>query len=393
MILIWALATAQVVPASTAKPGLSVVGLPVTGADSDLGLVLGLMGVITQPENEDRFRWQLQAMTATSIKSDGQTTTWPLQRHFLRFEQPNAWHEIDLWVEARFERIGDAGYFGLDSGSALAPEPAPRPNYYQYQATEPHLRGYLSAQFGPQKTLRWFAGIDTKYANANAPPLSRLAEDALNQPRLLGLQPHTTVQPWAGIAFNDCDRVFSPTQGRHHLLTLRGAAGLLSPNLRFAGLSLLLRQYVRTGPRQVVAARLWLDALFGQVPFEELARGGDLRQTRMLGHARSFRGLPWGRVHAPFKALATLSLRQNIWRFKRANQSPVVVDLSFFAEAGRGWWQWDEGFEPAWSVGGGPRLTLAPGVILRADAAYAPAAASLSDGLLTGFYIDLGNVF
>jgi hypothetical protein len=201
------------------------------------------------------------------------------------------------------------------------------------------------------------------------------------------------LQPWFGLAFNDYDRRFSPTQGRNHLITLRGATGLLSPDLRFAGLSLLLRQYFRAGPKRVIAYRIWLDALFGRVPFEELARGGDLRQTRMLGHSRSLRGLPWGRVHAPYKALATLKVRQNLRRFARPNKSPIVLDLTLFAEAGRGWWRFDEGFIPAWSLGGGPRLTLAPGVIIRIDAAYAPAAATLSDGLFTGFYIDLGNVF
>jgi hypothetical protein len=372
---------------------LNLVGVPLIGGDSDLGLVLGLMGIITRPRDEDDFVWQLQLMTGTSIKSDGATSTWPLQRHFLRFEKPRFWKHLDLWLEARFERVIDAGYFGLESGSASEPAAAPQTDYYQYQTTEPHLRGYLTKRFGRRKLTRIYAGIDAKYASAVAPPGSLLDRDALSQPRLLGLAPHATLQPWFGLAFNNYDRRFSPTQGSNHLITLRGATGLLSPDLQFAGLSLLLQQYFRAGPKRVVAYRIWLDALFGKVPFEELARGGDLRQTRMLGHSRSLRGLPWGRVHAPYKALATVKLRQTLRRFARPNKPPIVLDLTVFAEAGRGWWRFDEGFMPAWSVGGGPRLTLAPGVIIRVDAAYAPAAASLSEGFLTGFYIDLGEVF
>ena len=386
------LAAAIAQPASPQQP-LSLVGIPVLGADSDLGFVLGLMGIVTRPRDDDDFLWQLQVMAGTSFKSDDQGTSWPLQRHFLRFEHPRLWSDLDLWLEARFERVLDAGYFGLESGSAAPPPAAPRPNYYQYQATEPHLRGHLSGRFGKSKTWVWYAGIDAKFAAARAPTASKLEEDSTSEPRLLGFEAHTTLQPWLGLALNDCDHRFAPNKGRNHLLTLRGAAGLLSPELRFAGLSLLLRQYFSVGQKTVIAYRLWLDALVGQVPFEELARGGDLRQTRMLGHSRTLRGIPWGRVHAPFKALGTLELRQKLRRFRRRNKSPVELDLTLFAEAGRGWWRFDEGFEPAWSIGGGPRLTLAPGVIIRIDAAYAPAATSLTEDLLTGFYVDLGNVF
>ena len=77
------LAAAIAQPASPQQP-LSLVGIPVLGADSDLGFVLGLMGIVTRPRDDDDFLWQLQVMAGTSFKSDDQGTSWPLQRHFLR---------------------------------------------------------------------------------------------------------------------------------------------------------------------------------------------------------------------------------------------------------------------------------------------------------------------
>ena len=154
----------------------------------------------------------------------------------------------------------------------------------------------------------------------------------------------------------------------------------------------MLRQYWSLTSSTVLAYRVWLDALFGAIPFEELARGGDLRQTRMIGHSRSFRGIPWGRVHAPFKAIGTLEIRQQLIRYARANKPTIKLNFNLFAEAGRGWWDVNEGGEAAWSVGFGPRIILAPGVNLRIDWAYSPVSEPLDDGVFTGFYIDLGEV-
>ena len=80
-------------------------------------------------------------------------------------------------------------------------------------------------------------------------------------------------------------------------------------------------------------------------------------------------------------------------RFSAPTNRRLKVNFNLFAEAGRGWWEVDEGGEMAWSVGFGPRLILAPGVNLRIDWAYSPVSEPLDDGVFTGFYIDLGEVF
>ena len=196
-----------------------------------------------------------------------------------------------------------------------------------------------------------------------------------------------------GLAFDNRNQRFETRKGGRHLFTIRGAPGLFSSEIGFIGASAVFRQYWSLTSSTILAYRIWLDALFGAVPFEELARGGDLRQTRMIGHSRSFRGIPWGRVHAPFKAISSMELRQHLIRFRRANKPAFKINFNLFAEAGRGWWDFDEGGEMAWSVGFGPRFILAPGVNLRVDWAYSPVSEPLDDGIFTGFYIDLGEVF
>ena len=108
---------------------------------------------------------------------------------------------LALWLEARFERVLDAGYFGLKSGSAERLEPAATPDYYQYQSTEPHLRGYLSGQLKNTKHWRWLGGLDLKYAAAVAPDGSQLEADIAQEPRLVGADPRFTLQPWLGHSF------------------------------------------------------------------------------------------------------------------------------------------------------------------------------------------------
>ena len=393
MILAVALALSSPTSDRPAEPDLSMVFMPMFGGDSDLGLVMGLFGVITKPDAQGDFRWQLQAHSSTSLKEVDGERFWPLQRHFLRFEKPEVMPGLELWLEGRFERVLDAGYYGLESGSAQAPAPAPQAKFYQYQSTEPHLRGFISGDLNTGKPWKWLLGIDLKYAEAVAPEGSQLALDIIDQPRLLGAEPHLTLQPWLGLSFDSRDRRFGTSSGQHHLLTVRGAPGFFDEELGFVGVSALLRHYLPIAKRTVLAYRVWLDGLYGDVPFEELARGGDLRQTRMIGHARSLRGIPWGRVHAPYKAMGSVSLRQLLMQFKRANKPTIKIKLNMFAEAGRGWWQFDEGGEIAWAIGGGPRLILAPGVNIRFDWAYAPVAEALSETFYTGFYVDLGEVF
>ncbi len=392
--MILALALAALNPGAPAKSDtLSWVALPMFGADSDLGFVMGMLGVVTKPDGQNDFHWQLQAHSSTSLKTVDDKNFWPLQRHFLRFEKPQLVPGLALWLEARFERVLDAGYFGLQSGSAERLDPAPTPDFYQYQSTEPHLRGYLSGQLKNTKHWRWLGGIDLKYAAAVAPVGSQLEIDFAQEPRLLGADPHVTLQPWLGLAFDNRNQRFETRKGSRHLFTIRGAPGFFSSDIGFVGTSALLRQYVSLSASTVFAYRIWLDALFGAVPFEELARGGDLRQTRMIGHSRSFRGIPWGRVHAPFKAISSMELRQQLMRFKRSNKPAFKINFNLFAEAGRGWWSFDEGSEMAWSVGFGPRFILAPGVNLRVDWAYSPVSEPLDGSSFTGFYIDLGEVF
>ncbi|MEE2835289.1 MAG: hypothetical protein VYB65_04635 [Myxococcota bacterium] len=393
--MIFALALAASAPSAAEppdEPSLTWVALPMFGGDSDLGFVMGLATVISKPSADDDFIWQLQTHNSTSLKSRGEETFWPLQRHFLRFEKPHFMGRVALWAEARFERILDAGYYGLETGTVERLPPPPNPTFYQYQSTEPHLRGYLSGAVWARSSWRWLSGLDIKYAEALAPAQSRLDLDRDSSERLLGAAPHWTLQPWLGLAYDTRDRRFGTRAGSNHLITLRGSPGLLTPELRFAGVSALMRQYTAITERTVVAYRIWLDALFGDVPFEELARGGDLRQTRMIGHSRSLRGVPWGRVHAPYKAMGTLELRQTLISYRRANKPPLKLKLNIFAEAGRGWWQPDEPGAVAWTLGWGPRFVLGPGVDLRIDWAYSPSSEPLEGSVFTGFYVDLGEV-
>ena len=97
--MILALALAASAPSAAEPPddpSLTWVALPMFGGDSDLGFVMGLATVISKPSADGDFIWQLQTHNSTSLKSRGEETFWPLQRHFLRFEKPHSWAALRL---------------------------------------------------------------------------------------------------------------------------------------------------------------------------------------------------------------------------------------------------------------------------------------------------------
>jgi hypothetical protein len=367
--------------------------LPLIGGDSDVGLVFGGLAVISAPGSANEpFAWQATVQTSTSVKIVDEQLTMPLQRHFIRFEKPRIFADIRLWAEVRFDRLISAGYFGLGDGGAGAVAAPPKRSDYQYDSVEPLLNARLSAPFSAAGHWGWVAGLMLKWLAPSAYPGSILAADIGAEPRLRGAAAHLGIRPLVALRYDNRDDRFWPRCGGVHLLSLRGEPGFMAPQLRFVAGTILMRQFVPLGGDMVFAARLWLDAIVGTPAFPELAVGGDLRMTRMIGHGRALRGIPWGRVHAPYKAIGSLELRRIIRRFG-AGSRRTVLSLTGFIEAGRGWWDAGASGEAAWSIGGGPRLNLGRGVLLRLDFAHAAAASALRPGLFTGVYFDLQENF
>jgi outer membrane translocation and assembly module TamA len=181
----------------------------------------------------------------------------------------------------------------------------------------------------------------------------------------------------------------APERGHYHTIRLDYAPGG-SEQLpyRFLRSNLALRQYVPLLPQRLTfAARLMVDALFGQPPFYELAR---FDNTFAIGGGRGLRGIPAPRYYGMLKLLANLELRVKILTFDLFDK-PHELGLVGFTDLGRVVADYDSlaeldgsGLGIKVAYGGGIRLRAGKSFVLRADVAGSKAEGSFSAYLAAG---------
>ncbi len=147
--------------------------------------------------------------------------------------------------------------------------------------------------------------------------------------------PHSLLEGSAGLFWDKRDHETAPTRGGLVEGSVRGGVGVGRPGA-FYGANLTARAFLPVTRHTVLAARLLLDTLGGDVPFYEMARHGGLVQENSPGGGRSLRGLSLMRLHGRHKALLNLELRPELREFALAGQGSRA-GLTFFVDTGRVW--------------------------------------------------------
>ena len=208
-----------------------------------------------------------------------------------------------------------------------------------------------------------------------------------------------TVRGFAGVLHDTRTPEVAPEAG--HLVEVSGS---VAPDLGgeaggFGGPSVSARVYTGTG-RLVLASRFMAEFLFGTVPFYEMVHWGGAIPVSGMGGAETVRGLSFGRIRAPGKAVVNLEPRIRIGNLALLDR-PLGVELAPYLDLGTVWGADDPGpastlLHPAAGVGG--RLVFDNTFVGRLDTGIGLDPILEEDGALTqavtwGFYLTFGHPF
>lgn len=386
------------------RSSLEWAPLPAIGGNTDMGLMLGVQGVVAQNDPVVKpYRYRVWAQVAMSLKWwDGRGLYVPVHMHFLRADVPGLLDDrLRLFLSLEYNQRNNAGYYGLGNASRFRTaedDPAAIPTVsrarqrYQYRQYEPLFR--VNARYRIRESLFLSAGVRLHWERSEVYPGSALWED---RKAVQGLQDHMGLQGAVGLVWDSRDHEYVPSRGFYAEMQVRGSPGL-GNRLHFGGVTLDGRNYVPlAGEWLVLASRVFTDLLFGNVPFYELSRASAYENREYPGGRDGFRGVPEGRLHGKVKLGVSAELRSMFWTFHLLGERFRVGAL-VLADVGRVW----NGYRPDperdgrgvglhWGTGVGMRVQIAETIVARFDFGYSPDQAE--QGFPLGIYVDVGHVF
>ncbi len=294
------------------------------------------------------------------------------------------------------------GYWGIGPGTLRESAYAydfdaddPRRKRYRYSLIQPFSHLVLRARLeGP-----WLAygAADLRWTQVRTWPGSLLEEQ---QP--YGMDGGWTPLLTLGVLRDTRQPEVSPREGTLAELSLRAAPPMPGGAGAYVGVFGALRWFQAVGDRGVVATRLMVDWLFGQVPFYEMVHWGGLDPIAGYGGAATLRGLPFGRFHAPAKALLNVEARIDTITHGALGK-PLLWQVTPFVDLGVVWG--DEGTGPRLpalpvhpSIGLGLRPTWDEDFVGRIDLAIGPDPVEGPNGTVilepyVGFYLMFEHLY
>jgi mono/diheme cytochrome c family protein len=307
---------------------------------------------------------------------------------------------LELGIGGGFDQTGEVSWYGIGNASVLDEALMDDdPEFYAYGQLGPwgEVLALVELARPTAGRLELALGLGASWSRFDVARGSLLAKD-LAAGRVIsgeGLLGSSTV----GLSWDGTDDDMDPTRGvsaevsgRWGLTGLTGATA--GDPAAYGGANLTARGYLPVwGDRVVVASRVAVDLMWGEVPFHLLAQQGGLEETEATGGGTSIRGV-WGdRRAGRIKVLSNVELRAKLVRFELLGL-PIAVGAVAFVDAGRTWADYRpdpalDGDELglAVGVGGGARLHLGDELIIRLDAGWSP-----TDGT-SAVYLDFGHAF
>jgi outer membrane protein assembly factor BamA len=382
---------------TSGQPGESdteLTAVPIAGGDSDVGIGGGVIASLAEvAENVDPYWWRLEAVgMLTGKPSDGNydiryVDTYLMLRlpHVIR-------NRLGLTLRASYTKESDLSYYGIGNRSELTGGRGENDPYYGFDWTHPKAEGLLELALVAGFEL--VAGLSYSHNVLSVPPDGKLVEDSQSDNedlrQLTRLLPEYGVaMVSAGLNWDTRDDEVAPERGYYHTIRVDySPGGSEQLPYRFMRSNIALRQYLPLLPQRLTfAARLMVDALFGQPPFYELAR---FDNTFAIGGGRGLRGIPAPRYYGMFKLLANLELRVRVLTFDLFDK-PHELGLVAFTDLGRVVANYDSlseldgpGLGMKVAYGGGVRLRAGESFVLRVDMAGSKAEGSFSAYLAAG---------
>lgn len=374
-LLLTTLATATAAPSAPAsatsapveqapkkEKGFDAIALPLLSYNSDLGFTYGgVAGAYLYAPGHTPYQHgiALQAM----FTSRGQ------QSHYLRYDGPQLIGPMRLELRLEYRRELRSPFYGAGNLSAQDFQGDENQERFNYKRGSPgawvRLRG---RPWGETHPFQSYVGYSWRYTEVDAFDAS-----VLQELKPVGIEGGATGQLMAGVLWDTRDNESDPTRGGVEELSLRVSGSATGSRYQYAGVTLSERRFWQLSSRFLVAQRLTLDMLFGEVPFFEWVNTGGVSNSEGIGGMSSVRGIERNRFAGNVKAFTNTELRFRAFDFNLF-KAPVTVGGVAFMDLGRvwhpdvvdgPWWKWHPG------VGGGLRLSRRAAVV-RFDYAISP---------------------
>ena len=342
--------------------GVDAIVLPLVSYNSDLGFTYGgVAGAYIYAPGHAPYQHgiALQAM----FTSRGQ------QSHYLRYDGPQLIGPMRLEARLEYRRELRSPFYGPGNVSAQDFEGNENQERYNYVRRSPgafvRLRG---RPWGETHPFQSYVGYSWKYTEVDP-----FEASVLDELKPVGIEGGPTGQLMAGVLWDTRDNEADPVRGGVEEIGLRVSGSATWSRYQYAGVTLSERRYWQLGPRFILAQRLTLDMLFGEVPFFEWVNTGGVSTSEGIGGMSSVRGIERNRFAGNVKAFTNTELRFRAFNFDLF-KAPVTVGGVGFVDLGRvwhpgvtdgPWWKWHPG------VGAGVRLTRRAAVV-RFDYAISP---------------------
>jgi hypothetical protein len=375
-------------------------GFPVIAGNSDIGLQLGAVGQVTHFDEGVRpYKWKLDLLLSASFLGGPNGLEVAQHNDLAGFDLAGlAGGRIRSTSQVKFRRIITLLYYGIGNATSAELPPATRGDparHFDSIANEAEVRQLTRIRL--RKPVDAMITTIYRYVVPETYEGSKLEEDA---PHIFGVRPLSMVSVGAGLIYDTRDNEFFTTSGMLHQVGPKLVLGFpTSADVHYVQAGGFFAGYVPIGGPFVYAARLALDAQFGNTPFFDLYRAGPFEQYEMIGGSTGIRGVPIGRFLGQVKALTNQEIRAMLVSFRLFNQSFRVGGNVLF-DVGRLWT--DTSFSPTldgrgvglkWGAGGGLYLQWGQAAVFRMEIAYSPWAAEASAGLPVGVYINDGLSF
>ena len=367
------------VPSEAARPKTryTILPVPLVGYDSDNGLSLGVAGALFYNDGVSQ-PYRDSVLMQLLIPSDG------VSQDYVKADLLDLFGSgFRLNGEIRFLHEPNASYFGIGNTTVNQPQGHPA-SYYQYDRTDPALRLELRHAMGGD--FFFYVGYLLEYA-AIYPYAGSLLATLPVQDRPAGYNGGFDSPVQTGIVYDTRDFEPWPRHGQYDEISVRTAGPFTLSTYDWSGATAILRVYQKTFWDVVVAERLFIDVMVGNVPFYDEDSTGGLEEMHGLGGYSTMRGFVKDRFMGDGKALENLELRRLFYGFEILGQR-FDLGAVLFTDVGR---VYGDSFVdgPAfllhWDVGGGLRAMLNRDLVVRFDVGASEEGARI--------YLLFGNIF
>lgn len=381
-------------------------GFPVIGGSTDIGVQLGVAATVThQGDRYKPYWWKIDGLVSLSVKGGPRGTEIVQQSHDMRFDIPGGGSgQIRLMPGVFYDKTINSGYFGLGNAAPLVTDRNGEVGE-RYQFRHEELSTRLNARSplgGPYSTMY---GWQLRYLHPRAYAGSKLAIDAATRshdgrPLIRGLEPLGVATINQGLVYDTRDDEVFTRRGEYHLAAWRLSGAVpTDSHVYWAGLDFIARKYLPLPGSFVLAGRIIVDLMAGNVPFYDLSQGGAFDPDDLPGGAESVRGIPNGRYSGLVKAIGNIELRR-IHGAVRLFGSRFQIGTNEFFDTGRVWTNYTfsdprdgTGLGLKYGVGGGVFMIWDTAALFRIDVAYSPDASAANPGFPLGIYVQEGLIF